>query len=90
MALGACDKTLPGLAMALVRLDLPCILLYGGTIMPGRYRGRDVDILSVYEAIGATIAGRMSAGRPQGTGGRGLPRRRAPAAASIPPTPWPR
>jgi len=60
VALGACDKTLPGLAMALVRLDIPCVLLYGGTIMPGTYRGRDVDILSVYEAIGATIAGRMS------------------------------
>jgi len=60
VALGACDKTLPGLAMALVRLDIPCVLLYGGTIMPGKYRGRDVDILSVYEAIGATIAGRMS------------------------------
>jgi len=61
VALGACDKTLPGLAMALVRLDIPCVLLYGGTIMPGRHRGQDVDILSVYEAIGATIAGRMAA-----------------------------
>ncbi len=60
VALGACDKTLPGLAMALVRLDIPCVLLYGGTIMPGRHRGQDVDILSVYEAIGATIAGRMA------------------------------
>jgi dihydroxy-acid dehydratase len=46
--------------MALIRLDLPCLFLYGGTIMPGRYRERDVDILSVYEAIGATIAGKMS------------------------------
>ena len=60
VALGACDKTLPGLAMALVRLDIPSVLLYGGTILPGRHKGRDVDILSVYEAIGATIAGRMS------------------------------
>ena len=60
VALGACDKTIPGLAMALIRLDLPCLFLYGGTIMPGRYRDRDVDILSVYEAIGATIAGKMS------------------------------
>ncbi len=59
VALGACDKTLPGLSMALVRLDIPCVLLYGGTIMPGRYKDRDVDILSVYEAIGATVAGRM-------------------------------
>ncbi len=60
VALGACDKTLPGLAMALVRLDIPCVLLYGGTILPGRYRDRDVDLLNVYEAIGATIAGKMS------------------------------
>ena len=60
VALGACDKTMPGLAMALVRLDIPSLLVYGGTIMPGRFQGRDVDILSVYEAIGATIAGRMS------------------------------
>ena len=60
VALGACDKTIPGLAMALIRLDLPCLFIYGGTIMPGRYKDRDVDILSVYEAIGATLAGRMS------------------------------
>ncbi len=60
VALGACDKTLPGLAMALVRLDIPCVLLYGGTIMPGRHKGRDIDLLNVYEGIGATIAGRMS------------------------------
>ena len=60
VALGACDKTIPGLAMALIRLDVPSLFLYGGTILPGRYRGRDVDILSVYEAIGATVAGRMT------------------------------
>jgi len=60
VALGACDKTLPGLAMALVRLDIPSVLVYGGTIMPGRHKGRDIDLLNVYEGIGATIAGRMS------------------------------
>src|SRR2546423_1006484 len=60
VALGACDKTIPGLAMALIRLDVPSLFLYGGTILPGRYRGRDVDILSVYEAVGATIAGSMT------------------------------
>ncbi len=60
VALGACDKTLPGLAMALVRLDIPSVLLYGGTILPGRHKGRDIDLLNVYEGIGATIAGRMS------------------------------
>jgi len=60
VALGACDKTLPGLAMALVRLDIPAVLLYGGTILPGRHKGRDIDLLNVYEGIGATIAGHMS------------------------------
>src|ERR687885_929450 len=60
VALGACDKTIPGLAMALIRLDVPSLFLYGGTILPGHYRGRDVDILSVYEAIGATVAGSMT------------------------------
>ena len=60
IGLGACDKTLPGLAMALVRLNVPSFLLYGGTIMPGSLNGKDVDIRSVYEAIGAFEAGKLS------------------------------
>jgi dihydroxy-acid dehydratase len=56
----ACDKTIPASAMALARLDRPGILLYGGSIMPGRYRGRDVAVGEVYEAIGAVAAGKMS------------------------------
>lgn len=60
IALVGCDKTAPGAAMALIRLDVPSFLLYGGTIQPGRFRGKDVDIVNVYEAIGATAAGKMS------------------------------
>ena len=56
----ACDKTVPGGAMALARLDRPAVLLYSGSIMPGRFRGRDVAVGEVYEAIGAVAAGRMT------------------------------
>ena len=56
----ACDKTVPASAMALTRLDRPGMVLYGGSIMPGRYRGRDVAVGEVYEAIGAVAAGKMT------------------------------
>jgi dihydroxy-acid dehydratase len=55
-----CDKTIPAAAMALARLDLPGLVLYGGTIAPGNYRGKDVTIQDVYEAIGAAAAGKVS------------------------------
>ena len=55
-----CDKTIPAAAMALARMNLPGIVLYGGTIAPGSYRGQDVTIQDVYEAIGANVAGKMS------------------------------
>jgi dihydroxy-acid dehydratase len=60
ICLAACDKTIPGAAMGLLRLDVPGIVLYGGSIMPGRFEGRDVTIQDVFEAIGATAAGKMS------------------------------
>jgi dihydroxy-acid dehydratase len=60
IALGACDKTLPGCVMALARLDIPSLLLYGGSVAPGRYKGRDVTILDVFEAVGAHAAGNMT------------------------------
>ncbi|MDQ3539685.1 MAG: dihydroxy-acid dehydratase [Chloroflexota bacterium] len=60
IALGACDKTLPGLAMALARLNVPSFVLYGGSIMPGYWHDKEVTIRSVYEAIGANSAGNMS------------------------------
>ena len=55
-----CDKTIPAAAMALARLNLPGIVLYGGTIAAGSYRGKDVTIQDVFEAIGANAAGKMS------------------------------
>jgi dihydroxy-acid dehydratase len=60
VALTACDKTIPGAAMALARLNLPGVLLYGGSILPGRYQGRDISILEVFEAVGAHASGRIS------------------------------
>jgi dihydroxy-acid dehydratase len=60
IAIVGCDKTIPGAAMALARLDLPGLVLYGGTIAPGRFQGRDVTIQDVYEGIGANAAGKMS------------------------------
>jgi dihydroxy-acid dehydratase len=56
-----CDKTIPAAAMALARLDLPGLALYNGSIAPGRFRGRDVTIQDVFEAVGAHAAGTMSA-----------------------------
>ena len=55
-----CDKTIPAAAMALARMNLPGMVLYGGTIAPGSYRGKDVTIQDVYEAIGANVAGKIS------------------------------
>jgi dihydroxy-acid dehydratase len=60
VALSACDKTIPGCVMALIRLDIPAAMLYGGSIAPGRWQGRDVTIGDVFEAIGAHAAGEMS------------------------------
>src|SRR6266498_4158774 len=55
-----CDKTIPAAAMALARLDIPGLVLYGGTIAAGTYRGKDVTIQDVFEAIGANAAGKIS------------------------------
>ncbi len=60
VALVACDKTIPGAAMALLRLNVPGVILYGGSILPGRYQDRDITLQDVYEAIGAHAAGRIS------------------------------
>jgi dihydroxy-acid dehydratase len=57
-----CDKTIPAAAMALARMNLPGMVLYGGTIAPGSYRGKDVTIQDVFEAVGANAAGKMSDG----------------------------
>jgi dihydroxy-acid dehydratase len=61
VCLVGCDKTIPGAAMALARLDLPGLVLYNGSIAPGRFRGRDVTIQDVFEAVGAHAVGSLSA-----------------------------
>ncbi|MEX2530991.1 MAG: dihydroxy-acid dehydratase [Gemmatimonadota bacterium] len=60
IALSGCDKTIPGTVMALARLARPSVMLYGGSILPGRHRGRDITIQDVFEAVGACAAGRMT------------------------------
>jgi len=60
VALSACDKTIPGTVMALARLDVPSLMLYSGSIPPGHYKGKDVTIMDVFEAVGARAAGRIS------------------------------
>jgi dihydroxy-acid dehydratase len=62
VCLVACDKTIPAAVMALCRLDLPGLVLYTGSIAPGRWRGRDVTVQDVYEQIGALAAGKITAG----------------------------
>ena len=57
LALVGCDKTIPAAVMALARLDLPSLVLYGGSIMPGKFEGRDVTVQDVFEAVGACMAG---------------------------------
>ena len=60
VAIAGCDKSLPGMLMACARLDLPSVFVYGGTILPGHFRGRDVTVQDMYEAVGAVAAGTMS------------------------------
>jgi len=59
VALVACDKTIPGAAMALLRLNVPGVVIYGGSILPGRHNGRDLTIQDVFEAVGANATGRI-------------------------------
>jgi dihydroxy-acid dehydratase len=61
IALAACDKTMPGTIMGLIRLDVPSLMLYGGSIMPGRLNGKDLTLQNVFEAAGAYAAGKISA-----------------------------
>jgi dihydroxy-acid dehydratase len=60
VALSGCDKTIPGAVMALCRLNVPSVMLYGGSIAPGRYRGEQVTIQEVFEAVGAHAAGKIT------------------------------
>lgn len=61
IAISGCDKTIPGTVMALCRLDVPSLMIYGGSIAPGKFQGRDVTIQDVFEGVGKFAAGKMSA-----------------------------
>ncbi|MCE2510581.1 MAG: dihydroxy-acid dehydratase [Alphaproteobacteria bacterium] len=63
VGLAGCDKSLPGMMMAMVRLNVPAVFMYGGTILPGQFEGHDVTIQDVFEAVGSYSAGDMSAER---------------------------
>ncbi len=60
LAVGGCDKNMPGALMAMARMNIPAIFVYGGTIKPGHYKGKDLTIVSAFEAVGEFTAGRMS------------------------------
>ena len=60
VAIGGCDKNMPGCVMAMARLNRPAVFVYGGTIMPGIWRNKPVDIVSVFEAVGQHAAGKLS------------------------------
>src|SRR4029453_9702021 len=60
VCVGGCDKNMPGAMIAIARLNIPAIFVYGGTIKAGRWGGQDLTIVSVFEAVGASAAGRMS------------------------------
>src|SRR5450830_1337996 len=60
LVIGGCDKNMPGGLMGMLRANVPAIYVYGGTILPGHYKGRDLNIVSVFEAVGQNAAGHMS------------------------------
>lgn len=73
VAIGGCDKNMPGCLMALARLDIPSIFVYGGTILPGVCNGHDVDIVSVFEAVGEYSAGKIDYAQLQEVEERAIP-----------------
>ena len=60
VGLAGCDKSLPGVMMAMLRLNVPAVFMYGGSILPGKFKGRDVTVVDVFEAVGQHSAGKMS------------------------------
>jgi len=61
VGIAGCDKSLPGIMMAMLRLNVPSVFMYGGTILPGKFKGRDVTVVDVFEGVGQFSAGKMSA-----------------------------
>ena len=61
VGIAGCDKSLPGMMMAMLRLNVPSVFLYGGSIMPGKFKGKDVTVVDIFEGVGQYSAGTMSA-----------------------------
>ena len=60
VGLAGCDKSLPGVMMAMLRLNVPAVFMYGGSILPGKFKGKDVTVVDVFEGVGQHSAGKMS------------------------------
>ena len=81
-----CDKIIPGMLMAALRLNIPAIVISGGPMLAGRYQGQAVDLITVFEGVGAVKAGKMT--KPSSKSSRSAPAPAAvPAPACSPPTP---
>ena len=87
VGLAGCDKSLPGMMMVMCRLNVPSIFIYGGSILPGTFKGQPVTVQDVFEAVGKHSVGQMSDADLE-TSSSTPARRPAPAAPSSPPTPW--
>ena len=88
VGIAGCDKSLPGMMMAMCRLNVPSIFIYGGSILPGTFQGRDVTVQDVFEAVGLHSVGKMSRRGPRRARAGRLPVGRRLRRASSPPTPW--
>ena len=86
LAVGGCDKNMPGAMIAIARMNIPAIFVYGGTIKPGHLDGRDLTVVSAFEAVGQYSAGRIDEPSCSRSSGTPAPAR-APAAGCSPPTP---
>ena len=73
VTIGGCDKNMPGCMMAISRLNRPAVFVYGGTIMPGTHEGRDVDIVSIFEAVGQRAGGQFTAKELEQIESRSIP-----------------
>ena len=88
VGLAGCDKSLPGMMMAMCRLNVPSVFIYGGSILPGTFKGRPVTVQDVFEAVGKYSVGADDRRRSRGRSSSTRARRPARAARSSPPTPW--
>ena len=76
VGLAGCDKRLPGVMMSMLRLNVPSVFMYGGSILPGRFKGKDVTVVDVFEAVGMHSAGKMTDKDLHELEARRLPERR--------------